>query len=91
MTIREKIIAEQEKTAPFGKQEFLDAVSRGLIDNGDFSFTVDARIEKRYSLKSGPYIPAKYLSLVQAWVSEAGLSCTRIITAFGVPEYIITL
>lgn len=91
MNIREKIIAEQEKNAPFGKQEFLDAVSWGLIDNGEFAFTIDARTEKGYSLSSGPYIPAKFLPLIKAWTTEAGLSCTRIISAFGVPEYIITL
>lgn len=91
MNIREKIIAEQEKECPFSKQEFLDAVSWGLIDNGEFAFTIDARTEKRYSLSSGPEIPAKYLPLVQSWVAEAGLSCTRMISAFGVPEYIITL
>lgn len=92
MTAAEKLRKEMTGSCPFTKEEFIAAVAEAIKRQGRFSYYLNGRVERAYSLSGcEKYIPERYQGIVVKWATEEGFRVSRFTGAYEVPEYDVTL
>lgn len=90
MTTAEILRKQMTDSCPFTREEFIAAVSKAILTNGSFSFSINGRSDRAYSLYGGASIPVKHLELATGWAREEGFRVKKFTNYYGVPWYEIT-
>lgn len=91
MTDAESLRREMENACPFSKEQFIEAVSNGIRNDGYFGFTLNNRYESGWSFINGAHIPSRYLDIVEKWAYEEGFVIRRESTYYGVHCFWVSL